>query len=52
MVLADSVSGTGLACGAVAQLSEILPVIDAYYKSLTNFESGCRQKKSTKPVIL
>jgi hypothetical protein len=46
------VSGTGLAWGAVAQVSEILPVIDAYYKSLTNFEFGCRPKKPTKPVIL
>jgi hypothetical protein len=51
MVVGDSVGGTGLACGAVAPVSKILPVIDAHYKSLTNFESGRRQKKPTKPVI-
>jgi len=39
-----------LAYAGVAQVSEFLPEVDAYYK-VTNFASGCRPKKPRKPAI-
>jgi hypothetical protein len=50
-LLAIALAVSGLACGAVAQVSKFLPEIDAYYKVTNELGSGCRQKQPTKPVI-
>jgi hypothetical protein len=42
----------GLVSGTAAQISDFLPEIDAYYRSLPNFAPGCRRNKPMRPTIL